>query len=77
MAKTPHAHDDDQTPQDADHPADTPADEAKRKFREALDRKHAHGGRDVSAGGSDSKVHGSHRAETSGAQQMFRRKSGG
>lgn len=55
----------------------TPDDEAKRKFREALERKHAHGGRDVSADGSDSKVHGSHRAETSGTQQMFRRKSGG
>ncbi|KYH44004.1 hypothetical protein AZH51_04470 [Branchiibius sp. NY16-3462-2] len=77
VAKTPQASDDDQAPKDAEDSASTPADEAKRKFREALDRKHAHGGRDVSAGGSDSKVHGSHRAETSGAQQMFRRKSGG
>ena len=77
MAKTPHTSDDDQAPQDGEQSASTPAEEAKRKFREALDRKHAHGGRDVSAGGSDSKVHGSHRAETSGAQQMFRRKSGG
>ena len=77
MAKTPQARDEDQDPQDAQQTSSTPADEAKRKFREALDRKHAHGGRDVSAGGSDSKVHGSHRAETSGAQQMFRRKSGG
>lgn len=77
MAKTPHAGDDEQASQEVEQSASTPAEDAKRKFREALDRKHAHGGRDVSAGGSESKVHGSHRAETSGAQQMFRRKSGG
>lgn len=53
-----------------------PSDEVKRKFREALDRKHAHGGTDVSDRAEHSKVHGAHDAETSGAQQMFRRKSG-
>ncbi len=52
-------------------------EDVKAKFRAALDRKHAHGGRDVSADGEKSKVHGTHGPETSGAQQMFRRKSGG
>ena len=53
-----------------------PSDEVKRKFREALDKKHAHGGTDVSNKSPHSKVSGAHDAETSGAQQMFRRKSG-
>jgi len=53
-----------------------PSDEVKRKFREALDKKHAHGGTDVSDKSPHSKVSGAHDAETSGAQQMFRRKSG-
>jgi len=53
-----------------------PSDEVKRKFREALDKKHAHGGTDVSDHSEHSKVAGAHDAETSGAQQMFRRKSG-
>lgn len=53
-----------------------PSDEMKRKFREALDKKHAHGGKDVSENAEHSKVQTTHRAETSGAQQMFRRKSG-
>jgi len=53
-----------------------PSDEVKRKFREALDKKHAHGGTDVSDHSEHSKVTGAHDAETSGAQQMFRRKSG-
>ncbi|CAN5366794.1 hypothetical protein BH23ACT6_BH23ACT6_18340 [soil metagenome] len=48
----------------------------KRKFREALDKKHAHGGADVSDAGDQGKVSGSREAKTSGAQQMFRRKSG-
>ncbi|YAL84420.1 DUF5302 domain-containing protein [Dermacoccaceae bacterium W4C1] len=52
-------------------------DETKRKFREALQKKQAHGGADVSADGARSKVGGAHGPETSGAQQMFRRKSGG
>ncbi len=54
----------------------TPSDDVKAKFREALDRKKAHGGRDVSDHSAHSKVAGAHGAETSGAQQMFRRKSG-
>jgi len=53
-----------------------PSDEVKRKFREALDKKQAHGGTDVSDHSEHSKVTGAHGAETSGAQQMFRRKSG-
>lgn len=53
-----------------------PSDEAKRKFREALEKKHAHGGRDVSDHSEHGKVEGQRRAKTSGAQQMFRRKSG-
>lgn len=55
----------------------TPSEDVKAKFREALDRKKAHGGRDVSDHSAHSKVAGTHDPETSGAQQMFRRKSGG
>ncbi|MGB3827566.1 MAG: DUF5302 domain-containing protein [Ornithinimicrobium sp.] len=51
-------------------------DEVKRKFREALDKKHSHGGTDVSDTTEHGKVAGSSGAKTSGAQQMFRRKSG-
>ncbi|TWE13049.1 DUF5302 domain-containing protein [Rudaeicoccus suwonensis] len=54
-----------------------PSDDVKRKFREALDKKNAHGGKDVSDHAAHSKVSGSHGPETSGSQQMFRRKSGG
>ncbi|MEO8557158.1 MAG: DUF5302 domain-containing protein [Actinomycetota bacterium] len=55
--------------------AETPAEAVKRKFREALDRKHAHGGRDVSDDGEHAKIHDAHGPAK--AQQMFRRKSGG
>jgi hypothetical protein len=55
--------------------AASPADDVKRKFREALDRKHAHGGRDVSEDGDQAKIHDAHGPAKS--QQMFRRKSGG
>ena len=51
------------------------AEDVKRKFREALDKKHAHGGRDVSDDGEQAKIHGAHGPAK--AQQMFRRKSGG
>lgn len=51
-------------------------EDVKEKFRQALERKHAHGGTDVSAEGAHGKVEHAHRAATSGAQQMFRRKSG-
>lgn len=51
-------------------------DEVKRKFREALEKKHAHAGKDVSDHSERGKVSGSRRAKTSGTQQMFRRKSG-
>ena len=50
-------------------------DDVKRRFREALDRKHAHGGRDVAGGSGGSGVHDAHGPAR--AQQMFRRKSGG
>jgi hypothetical protein len=60
----------------ADKPvAETQAEEVKRKFREALDKKHAHGGRDVSEDGESAKIHDAHGPAK--AQQMFRRKSGG
>jgi len=52
-----------------------PSDDVKRKFREALDRKHAHGGAEVSDRGDHAKIHGAHGPAK--AQQMFRRKSGG
>ena len=55
--------------------AETPAEAVKRKFREALDRKQAHGGRDVSDDGEHAKIHDAHGPAK--AQQMFRRKSGG
>ena len=54
-----------------------PSEEVKRKFREALERKHAHGGRDVSDDGPHGKVDHAQQAATTATQQMFRRKSGG
>jgi hypothetical protein len=61
---------------DADQSAaQTSAEDVKRKFREALDKKHAHGGRDVSDDGDQAKIHDAHGPAK--AQQMFRRKSGG
>ncbi len=51
-----------------------PSEEMKAKFREALDKKQAHAGRDVSADGEPSKVNEAHGPAK--AQQMFRRKSG-
>jgi len=50
--------------------------EVKRKFRQALANKHPHGGTDVSGTSEHGKVAGTRAAKTSGAQQMFRRKSG-
>ena len=55
--------------------AQTAAEDVKRKFREALDKKHAHGGRDVSDDGEHAKIHDAHGPAK--AQQLFRRKSGG
>lgn len=53
-------------------------DDVKRKFREALEKKNAHGGgKDVSDTTEHGKVDHAARPKTSGAQQMFRRKSGG
>ena len=52
-----------------------PSEEMKAKFREALAKKHAHGGKDVSDDQDRSKVHGAHGPAK--AQQMFRRKAGG
>jgi len=54
--------------------APSSAEDVKRKFREALDKKHAHGGRDVSEDGDQAKIHDAHGPAK--AQQMFRRKSG-
>ena len=51
-------------------------EDVKAKFREALEKKQSHGGANVSPDGAGGKVETAHRAETSGAQQMFRRKSG-
>lgn len=56
---------------------DNPAtDDVKAKFREALDKKQAHGGTDVSDHSEHGKVAEARDAKTSGTQQMFRRKSG-
>jgi len=52
-----------------------PSEEMKAKFREALDKKHAHAGMDVSAAdGEAPKVSDAHGPAK--AQQMFRRKAG-
>ena len=51
-------------------------EDVKANFREALEKKQSHGGADVSPDGAHGKVDHANRAETSGAQQMFRRKSG-
>lgn len=51
-----------------------PSEEMKAKFREALDKKQAHAGKDVSADGETSKVTEAHGPAK--AQQMFRRKAG-
>lgn len=52
-----------------------PSEEMKARFRAALDKKHAHGGKEVSEENARSKVTGAHGPAK--AQQMFRRKSGG
>lgn len=62
--------------QDASSASEHVEDDVKRKFREALDKKHAHSGKDVSDHSEHGKVAGKRGAKTSGAQQMFRRKSG-
>ncbi len=53
-----------------------PSEETKARFREALAKKNAHGGKDVSDRSGHSKVEHTHGAETSAREQMFRRKSG-
>lgn len=55
--------------------AQASVEDVKRKFREALDKKHSHGGRDVSDDGDQAKIHDAHGPAKS--QMMFRRKSGG
>lgn len=60
----------------SDNP-DQVGEDVKRKFREALARKNSHGGKDVADHAEHGKVAGARGAKTSGAQQMFRRKSGG
>lgn len=67
---------DQQGSQDAAHEGVEVAEDVKAKFRAALEKKHAHGGKDVSDNAEHGKVGHSSRAKTSGAQQMFRRKSG-
>lgn len=52
-----------------------PSEETKAKFREALERKNAHAGREASADGEGSKIHDAHGPATT--QRMFRRKAGG
>ena len=53
-----------------------PSEDMKRKFREALDKKQSHAGRDVSDDTEHGKVDHAQAAATA-TQQMFRRKSGG
>jgi len=72
MTKDPDKSESDQTDQPV---VASSAEDVKRKFRAALDKKHAHGGRDVSEDGDPAKIHDAHGPAK--AQQMFRRKSGG
>ena len=53
------------------------SEDVKRKFREALEKKQAHAGRDVSDDSEHGKVDHAQGAATNATQQMFRRKSGG
>jgi hypothetical protein len=63
---------DSETPADATHAAESPADENKRRFREALDAKKARHGEDHLDGGqTPGHAHG--RVET---KRTFRRKTG-
>jgi Family of unknown function (DUF5302) len=66
-------------PQDKAGPVDEPSpeDEAKRKFREALDRKRASeaGTAQARRGPDTGKIHGAHGPARS--RRSFRRKSGG
>ncbi|NUW42377.1 DUF5302 domain-containing protein [Nonomuraea rhodomycinica] len=57
--------------------SETPEDEMKRKFREALERKRAQqsGSGAGGKGGDASKIHGAHGPAAS--KRSFRRKSGG
>ena len=71
----PESSEDPEVPEGAGAPEDQ--DEARRKFREALDRKRAReaagsGGR---SGNSAGKVHGAH--GPAGSRRSFRRRSGG
>ncbi|HET7475815.1 MAG TPA: DUF5302 domain-containing protein [Dermatophilaceae bacterium] len=61
-------------PQDDGEPTG-PSEDVKAKFREALRRKQAHAGGDVSDHGDHAKIHDAHGPAK--RQQMFRRKSGG
>ena len=54
-----------------------PSEDVKRKFREALEKKQSHAGRDVSDDSEHGKVDHAQAAATTATQQMFRRKSGG
>ena len=53
------------------------SEDVKRKFREALEKKRSHAGRDVSDDHEHGKVDHAQAAATSATQQLFRRKSGG
>jgi hypothetical protein len=50
--------------------------DTKRKFRKALAQKQSHRAKNGPQYHADGKIAGPHDSETSGAQQMFRRKSG-
>ena len=63
-----------QTGADAASDGDNP-DEAKARFKAALDRKRTQGGRSGGGPGAESKIHGTHAA--AGGKRTFRRKSGG
>jgi hypothetical protein len=59
----------------AGEPGESDLDETKRKFREALDRKHqAHNEGQGNAGRDGGKINGAH--GPAGARRNFRRKSG-
>lgn len=61
--------------ENSDPAAQSSADTAKDKFREALERKRTHQAERAGEGHGDSKIHGEH--GVAGAKRTFRRKAGG
>ncbi|GAA3195205.1 DUF5302 domain-containing protein [Actinocorallia longicatena] len=68
-------HEQDEQINDAAEVEETPEEESKRKFREALERKKSGAQGGVGGGKGGSKIHGTH--AQAGGKRTFRRKAGG